>query len=118
MRGLAGTFILFYGLTDFWAFQYFAWSLPFWFLLGPRMAGATYLISFAYLYGLYAWLTGSPWLLGDWAFVEKSAWPAALLRLRDAAIGIFLLSALTLLFQTGREAWKRWQETRRPLSWL
>ena len=118
MRGLAGTFILFYGLTDFWAFQYFAWSLPFWFLLGPRMAGATYLISFAYLYSLYAWLTGSPWLLGDWAFVEKSAWPTALLRLRDVAIGIFLLSALTLLFQTGREAWKRWQETRRPLSWL
>ena len=118
IRGLAGTYILFYGLTDFWAFQYLAWSLPFWFLLGARMAGATYLASFAYLYGLYAWLTGSPWLLGDWAFVEKSVWPPALLRVRDAAVLVFFLSALILLLHTVRETWSRWRETRRPLSWL
>lgn len=118
IRGLAGTYIIFYGLTDFWAFQYLAWSLPFWFLLGARMAGATYLISLAYLYGLYAWLTGSPWLLGDWAFVEKSAWPPALLRIRDAAVLVFFLSALILLLHTVRETWSRWRETRRPLSWL
>ena len=118
IQGLAGSYIIFYGLTDFWAFQYLAWSLPFWFLLGPRMASATYLLSFAYLYGLYAWLTGSPWLLGDWAFVEKPIWPTALLRIRDATILVFFVSGCLLVIRSARTGLTRWRETGRPLSWL
>ena len=118
IRGLAGTYIIFYGFSDFWAFQYLAWSLPFWFLLGTRMATATYLVSLVYLYGLYAWLTGSPWLLGDWAFIEKSVWPTALLWIRDAAVLTFFVSALILLIDTARATRTRWRETKRPLSWL
>ncbi|MFL2935568.1 MAG: glycosyltransferase 87 family protein [Myxococcota bacterium] len=118
LQGLAGSYLIFYGFSNLWAFQYLAWSLPFWFMLGPRLALATYLISLAYVYGLYTWLTGSLVLLGDWAFIKKPEWPMALLWLRNLTVWTFFVSACVLIWGALRSALTRWRETGRPLSWL
>lgn len=118
MKGLAGSYIILYGFSNLWAFQYLAWSLPFWFMLGPRMASAVYAVSLGYIYCLYAWLTGSPLLLGDWAFVQNPFWPTGLRWLRDAAVLVFFFSALILVLDSVQTSFLRWRNTGRPLSWL
>ncbi|MDP6977464.1 MAG: hypothetical protein QF570_02545 [Myxococcota bacterium] len=94
---LAAGFALFYGFTNSWAFQYFAWSIPFW-LLAPRwFALGASLFASAYIYGLYAWLCGDPFLLGSWDFIGKPDWPGALLAARNAANAFFALSGIVFL---------------------
>ncbi len=96
-RTLAGSYALLYGLSNFWAFQYFAWSLPFWFLCAPRVATLTIGVASLYVYGLYAWLCGSLLLLGPWDFIAKPEWPAWLLGLRNASILTALVSGVVFL---------------------
>lgn len=100
---LAASFTLFYGFTAFWAFQYFAWSIPFW-LLAPRWfsLGAS-LIATAYVYGAYAWLCGGPFLLGAWDFVGKPDWPATLVLARDIANLFFAGSGVAFIALAIRE---------------
>ncbi len=94
---LAACFALFYGFTNSWAFQYFAWSIPFW-LLAPRwFAIGASLCATAYVYGLYAWLCGDPFLLGAWDFIGKPDWPGALIAARNVANVFFALSGLAFL---------------------
>ena len=83
---LCASFALLYGTTSFWAFQYLAWSLPFWFFLPARIAAPVTLLLAAYVYGVYALYTGSPLLLGRWDFVRHAPWPPALSWLRDASV--------------------------------
>jgi hypothetical protein len=88
---LCASFALLYGTTSFWAFQYLAWSLPFWFFLDARIAAPVTGLLAAYVYGVYALYTGSPWLLGRWDFVRHAPWPALLTGLRDASVAACFL---------------------------
>jgi len=94
---LAASFALFYGFTQNWAFQYFAWSIPFW-LLAPRwFAWGSTLFATTYVLGAYVWLTDSAFLLGIWDFVGKPDWPTALLLARDASNLFFAASGVMFL---------------------
>jgi len=96
IRGLAttiaGSYAILYGLTNYWAFQYFAWSVPFWVLGNRRFGAAATLFSTAYIYGLYAWLCGDPFLYGEWDFLGRPDWPPWLRGLRDVT-NLFFLGA-------------------------
>jgi hypothetical protein len=61
---LASVYVIVLALSDGFSFQYFAWSLSLWFFL-PRwfLVPAIVLVS-AYIYSLYSYLCGNPWLLG------------------------------------------------------
>jgi hypothetical protein len=93
-----------YGFTESWAFQYFAWSLPFWcFMPTWFLAGATALAG-GYVYTLYALLCGNAWLLGPWDFMGHPYWPAPILVLRDLAVAFFFFSAGWFVIQAARSA--------------
>jgi hypothetical protein len=98
---ITGTYALFYGLTNFWAFQYLAWSIPFWFIGSRSFGWLASLFSTVYVYGAYAWLCGDPLLMGEWDFIGKPDWPGWLLTARDAANAFFLIAGLYLLAQAG-----------------
>jgi hypothetical protein len=93
-RGVGASFALVYGFTQAFAFQYFAWSLPFWLCFPRRIALAASAVATAYIYGLYAWLTGSPFLLGTWDFAGRPDWPFPVQLARDAANLFFFGAAI------------------------
>jgi len=97
---LCASFALLYGTTSFFAFQYLAWSLPFWFFVDARIAAAATLLLAAYVYGVYGLFTGSPLLLGRWDFVRHAPWPPLLTWLRDASIVACLLVGWGTLART------------------
>jgi hypothetical protein len=99
---VCGSFLMLYGLTSFWAWQYLAWSVPFWFFLGWRFAALATLLLGGYVYGAYALFTGSPWLLGRWDFVRHGPWPMLLDVLRGASVLLCFVSAGVLVV---RAAW-------------
>lgn len=84
-RGVGASYAILYGFTQAFAFQYLAWSLPFWLCFPRPVALAASALATAYVYGLYAWLTGSPFLLGVWDYAGRPDWPFAVLLARDAA---------------------------------
>jgi len=106
--GVAGTYVILYGLSNLWSFQYFAWSLPFWAALGWRFAAIAALLGTAYVYGLYAWLCGSILLTGPWAFITRPDWPFAIRLARDACILFFAGAALWQIALAARQEWARW----------
>ena len=55
----------------------------------------------AYVYGAYAFLTGSPLLLGHWDIAGHAAWPIGLAVLRDASVLLCFGVALALLASAG-----------------
>jgi hypothetical protein len=109
LAGIAGSYFIFYGLTNFWAFQYLAWALPLWAFLGFRIAGIAQTLTFFYIYGLYAWLCGDPFLLGKWDFIAKGDWPVGIRGIRDACVLFFFGAALYFLVGAAREAGARWR---------
>lgn len=94
---IAVGYIILLAFSFGFAFQYFAWSLPFWFFL-PRwfLISAILLVS-AYVYGLYAYLCGNPWLVGLWDFGGHPLWPAPIIALRNAAYLFFWVAAIWLV---------------------
>lgn len=94
---IAMIYTVVYALSDAWAFQYFAWSLPFWFFLSPWFFVPATALATAYIYSLYWLLCGNPWLLGKWDFVGHPQWPAFVLVFRDLAMVFFFGSALLFL---------------------
>lgn len=113
---LAACYAILYGLTNFWAFQYLAWSLPFWVVAGLRFGFSASLVSTAYIYVLYAWLCGDPFLMGVWDFTGHPHWPRSILLLRDAATLFFFATAwYTIIRALAGEArsWRR-RGSRRP----
>jgi len=104
---LCASFALLYGTTSFFAFQYLAWSLPFWFFVDARIAAAATLLLAAYVYGVYALFTGSPFLLGRWDFVGHAPWPPVLTWLRDASIAACFLVGWGTLARTALRPWQR-----------
>jgi len=89
-----------YGLSDTLTFQYFAWSIPFWFFLTPWFTIAANLLAGAYIYSLYWVLTGNPWLFGHWDFFRYAEWPTTIIFLRNVACLFFLLSAFWFLISS------------------
>jgi hypothetical protein len=91
---IAAVYVVVITLSDGFSFQYFAWSLPFWFFL-PRwfFIPAVALVS-AYIYFLYAYLCGNPWLLGIWDFNGHPYWPTSILALRNVAYLLFCVATL------------------------
>jgi len=95
---IAGMYLMIYGFSDNWSFQYFAWALPFWFSLGPYFFIPAILLGSAYIYSLYWFLCGNGWLRGTWDFVGHPYWPSALVAFRDLAVLFFFFSACLFLF--------------------
>jgi hypothetical protein len=98
------SFMLLYGLSATWAFQYLAWSAPFWFFRGRVYAVLGSLLLGGYVYGVYALYCGNPWLLGVWDHAGHPQWPAWLLLLRSAAVAFCAASALWILADAVRGA--------------
>ncbi len=98
---VCGGFLAVYGVTSFWAWQYLAWCVPFLLFLDARVAAALSIVLGAYVYGAYAFLTGSPWLLGHWDIAAHAAWPIGLALLRDASVLLCFGVALALLASAG-----------------
>lgn len=105
---VAGAYLILYGFTSHWAWQYLAWSIPFWLCLGWRFAAATVIILGGYVYGAYALMTGSALLQGRWDFVSHAPWPLLLDVLRDASVVLCFGAAVILIGQALlRESWWR-----------
>lgn len=98
-RTIAGVYVIFYALTHYWAFQYFAWAIPFWFFIGWPFTVAVTLLAGGYVYLLYWLLCDSPWLIGCWNWNGHPDWPAHVLVLRNLSIAFFLISAVTVMTQ-------------------
>jgi len=100
---LAQAYALVYAFTNFFAFQYLAWSLPFWLFAGWPLAIVAHVLCSAYIWGLYAWLCEHWLLLDTWRFVAKPDWPGWILFLRSACVAFLMGLGLTRLLQAGRE---------------
>lgn len=100
---IAINYVMICGLSDGFAFQYFAWSLPLWFLLHAWFCAPAVLLTSAYVYSLYWFLCGNGWLLSGWEFSGHPNWPPFILWSRDAAYLVFFVGAAWFLFS---EIWK------------
>lgn len=102
-------YVIILALSGGFSFQYLAWSLPFWFFL-PRwfFVPAIVLVS-AYVYALYAYLCGNPWLLGLWDFSGHPYWPSSINLIRNIAYLLFFAGAVWFVISAILE-------TRRPKS--
>jgi len=101
-KTLAASYAVIYGLSTRWAFQYLAWSVPFWLPAGPvYFVGAT-LVAGSYLYGLYAWLCGDLLLRGFWDFMGHPHWPFPLRAVRTVAVLFFMAATCVNLTQAVR----------------
>jgi hypothetical protein len=90
-------YAILFGLSDYWAFQYFAWGLPFWFFLRPWFAIPAVSLTSAYLYSLHWLFSGNGFLLGAWDFAAHPMLPFFVLSLRNLGVIFFLVSACMFL---------------------
>jgi hypothetical protein len=95
--GMAYTIL--FGFSDYWAFQYFAWGLPFWFFLRWWFSIPAVTLTSLYLYSLHSLFCGNPWLLGAWNFSGHATLPSYVLLVRDVSVGFFFLAALLFLIR-------------------
>jgi hypothetical protein len=100
---IAAGYAILYGFTDNWAFQYLAWSVPFWFFLRPWFCLAATMFAGGYIYSLYWFLCGNPCLLGRWDFVGHPDWPVIVIAFRNLAVLFFLFSGCVFLILALRE---------------
>jgi hypothetical protein len=91
------SYAILFGFSDYWAFQYFAWALPFWFFLRAWFCIPALLLTSAYLYSLHWFFCDSPWLLGKWDFLGHPALPLPILIIRDLAVAFFFICAWVFL---------------------
>jgi hypothetical protein len=95
---IAGIYTILYGFSNYWSFQYFAWSIPFWFFAGTVFSIPALVLASTYIYGLYWLLCGNPALLGPWDFIGHPYWPDFLKHIRNLTVLFFLASACVFLF--------------------
>jgi hypothetical protein len=94
---IAAVYAILYGFTNYWSFQYFAWSVPFWFFAPPVfLIGAT-LLAGGYIYSLYWLLCGNGWLLGNWDFIGHPYWSPIVMLFRNLAVLFFFISGCVFL---------------------
>jgi len=91
-----------FGFSDYWAFQYFAWALPFWFFLPWWFSIPAVALTSAYLYSLHWLFSGNGWLLGSWDFLGHPTLPFVVLGLRNLAVSFFFVSACLFLIVATR----------------
>ncbi|MFT3781063.1 MAG: glycosyltransferase 87 family protein [Nibricoccus sp.] len=89
---LAAAYGAVYAFSPQWAFQYLLWSMPLWFLLPVGFYLPAVLVASSYIYFLYWFLCGDPWLLGPWDFIGNPRWPPLVLLARDASVAFFTLT--------------------------
>jgi hypothetical protein len=94
---IGASYVIVLALSGGFSFQYFAWALPFWLFL-PRwfFVPAIALVS-GYIYFLYVYFCGDPWLLGFWDFLGHPYWPLPVIVLRDLAYLLFCVAAIWFL---------------------
>ncbi len=109
---IAQCYALVLAFTNFFAFQYLAWSLPLWLFAGWPLAIAAHLLCSAYIWGLYAWLCEHWLLLDTWRFLAKPDWPTWVRVLRSASVAWLMGLAVTRLAQAIREEWVTWRAAR------
>lgn len=95
-------YVIIYGFSDSWAFQYFAWSLPFWVFLPPWFFVPAIALGTTYVYWLYSLVCGNAWLLGNWDFAGNPYWPPGLLWVRNITVLFFFISACVFLILAKR----------------
>jgi len=83
---IAASWLLFYGLTMRFSFQYLAWALPFWIFTGARTYALLTAVLGAYVYGVYSLLCGNALLRGHWDWNAHPFWSGELLLLRDVSV--------------------------------
>jgi hypothetical protein len=105
---LAMGYTILYGFTNHWAFQYFAWSVPLWFFLRPGFFIPATILAGGYIYSLYWFLCGNPWLFGKWDFVGHPYWPAIVTGFRNLAVLFFFVSAWVFLISAASEQITSW----------
>src|SRR6266567_5967414 len=108
-------YVVIYGFSDSWAFQYFAWSLPFWFFLPSWFFAPATVLGSGYIYSLYWLLCGNLWLLGKWDFIGHPYWPPIVMGFRNLATLFFFISACIFLASAIWEELRMWLN-RRPLG--
>ncbi len=94
---LAAMYTILYSFSNSWSFQYFAWSIPFWFFAPPMFLIAATFLAGGYVYLLYWLLCGNPFLLGKWDFLGHPHWPKLIEMFRNSAWLFFFLSAMIFL---------------------
>lgn len=99
---VAGSYAIFYALVDAWAFQYFAWSMPFWLLARWPFAWAANVFAGGYIYLLYAFVCSDALLRPHWGFNEHPNWPGYLFFFREAALYTFVVFSILWLFRAVR----------------
>lgn len=103
-----GSLLIFQGFTNnLWAWQYLAWTIPFWFFAGGRFTALATLVIGGYVYGVYAYLCGGPLLTGPWNFKGTPHWPRILVLARDASVLLCFASAWAFLISAARREWAR-----------
>lgn len=103
---IAGIYIVVLALSDGFSFQYFAWSLPFWFFFPRWFFIPAILLVSGYIYFLYWYLCGNPWLLGTWDFNGHSSWPSLVIALRNASYLLFCAAAIWFAISTTAQAFR------------
>jgi len=109
---IAGTYAIFYALIEAWAFQYFAWSMPFWMLAGWRYATLSNVFGGGYIYAFYAFASGDWLLRPEWRPLTVADWPVELVWLRDAAVVTFLAFAATWFAKAVATEFAAWRARR------
>ncbi len=104
---VAASFAIVYGFTNNWSFQYFAWSIPFWFMVGPTFLMSATLLAGGYIYAVYAFECDNAFLLGTWDFNGHPLWPIFLRRLRDVTVAFFFVTSIVFLWRAIRSEWHR-----------
>ena len=94
---ITGIYAIVYGFSNYWSFQYFAWSIPFWFFAPVSFAAPATILAGGYIYFLYSYFCGNPWLLGQWDFVGHPYWPEYIEFFRNGALLFFIFSACVFL---------------------
>jgi hypothetical protein len=94
---IAGVFCIFYAATNFWAYQYFAWAVPFYFFLDWKRCSLLVVLTSSYIYGSYSYFCGTPSLSGVWDFIGHPQWPISLLALRDIVMIGFIYIAIEFI---------------------
>jgi Gpi18-like mannosyltransferase len=108
---IAAVYTILYGFSNYWAFQYFAWSIPFWFFARRWFSILATVLAGGYIYSLYWLFCGNPCLLGKWGSINYLHWPEIVIVFRDLAVLFFFISACIFLIDA---AYK--QIVRRPIK--
>ncbi len=106
-----------FGFSDYWAFQYFAWGLPFWFFLPWWFSIPAVSLTSAYLYALHCVFCGNGWLLGGWDFQGHPILPFLVLTIRNLGVSFFFISAFLFLILAMRRQPALAQARADGMSW-